>query len=309
MQQPLSALNLSKRFGSVIAVEDLSFEVAPGKVTGFLGPNGAGKTTTLRMLLGLVKPSQGRALVRGRQFPQLADPMRAVGAHLAVDSFDPGRTGRAHMQVACAQGGVNPHVIARLLELVGMSKAADRRMGEYSLGMRQRLGLATALLGDPEILILDEPANGLDPEGIRWLRELLGSLAAAGKTVFVSSHLLGEVQSMASDVVIINEGRLVASGSLKELEEAQPAAVLVGSPQLEALRESLTAAHFTVSSGGASSGEAQRGAASRDLLTVEDADTEAVGRLALVAGVPLSHLSFSGGGLEELYMGLIGAQR
>lgn len=306
MQTPtLSVRNLSKNFGNIHAVTDLTFDVQPGRVTGFLGPNGAGKTTTLRMLLGLVKPSSGEALVQGQAFTALADPIRTVGAHLEAGSFNPGRTGRAHMQVACAQGGIGTQRIPELLELVGMTGAADRRMGGYSLGMLQRLGLATALLGDPSILILDEPANGLDPEGIRWLREFLRSLASEGRTVFLSSHLLGEIQLMAHDVVIINHGRLVTAGSVRELEAAEGSRVLVDSPDAEALWDALVAARMEV----ALTPPGHDGRPPIARITVSNADADSVGQVALVAGVPLSHLSEKVSGLEDLFMNLVGGAR
>lgn len=299
----LQVQHLSKRFGNIHAVDDLSFEVRPGRVTGFLGPNGAGKTTTLRMLLGLITPSSGTAQVQGKSYTSLPKPMTVVGAHLDSGNFHPGRTGRNHMRVAAAEGGVDASSIDHLLELVGMSDAADRRMGQYSLGMLQRLGLATAMLGDPEILILDEPANGLDPEGIRWLRGFLKSLAEQGRTIFLSSHLLGEIQLMAHDVVIINHGKLVTAGSVRELEAMQDSAVLVDSTDPEALREALSAANMQVSMTAQVEGiEAPR-------ITVLGSPAEAVGQVALVAGLPLTHLSEKTSGLEDLFINLVGVNQ
>jgi ABC-2 type transport system ATP-binding protein len=208
---------LTKRFGPVLAVDQLSFTVEPGEVVGFLGANGAGKTTTLRMLLGLVRPDAGTATINGHAYADLPDPLHQVGAVLEASSFHPGRTARSHLRIQAMAGDADPSQIDDVLELTGLTAAADRRVGGFSLGMRQRLGLATALLTDPELLILDEPANGLDPEGVRWLRDLLRGLAAEGATVLVSSHILAEVAQTADSVVILDHGRLVAQSSLAEL--------------------------------------------------------------------------------------------
>ncbi|HXC85279.1 MAG TPA: ABC transporter ATP-binding protein [Trebonia sp.] len=208
---------LVKRFGAVTAVDGLSFNVQPGTVTGFLGPNGAGKTTTLRMLLGLVAPSAGTAEIDGRAYRDLPEPLHAVGAVLEAASFYPGRTARAHLRIQALAAEADPSRVDDVLELVGLADAGDRRIGGFSLGMRQRLGLATAVIADPEVLILDEPANGLDPEGVRWLRGLLRGFAAEGGTVLVSSHLLAEVAQTVDAVVIIDHGRLVAQGPVAEL--------------------------------------------------------------------------------------------
>jgi ABC-2 type transport system ATP-binding protein len=208
---------LSKRFGATTAVDDLSFTVPAGSVTGFLGPNGAGKSTTLRILLGLTRPTGGSASFGGLAYDELADPIRTVGALLETDPFHPGRSGRDHLRVLAAATGIDPGRVDRVLELVGLAEAAGRRVGGWSLGMRQRLGLAAALLGDPEVLVLDEPANGLDPHGIRWLRDLLRDHADGGATVLVSSHVLSEVALLAERVVVVTRGRLVASGPVAEL--------------------------------------------------------------------------------------------
>jgi ABC-2 type transport system ATP-binding protein len=208
---------LTKCFGPVRAVDDVSFTVTPGILTGFLGPNGAGKTTTLRMLLSLVEPDSGLAVIGGRRYRDIADPIRHVGAALEAASFHPGRTARDHLRVHATAGRVSQSRVGEVLELTGLAAAARRRVGGFSLGMRQRLGLATALLGDPRVLILDEPANGLDPHGIRWLRELLRGLAAEGRTVLVSSHVLGEVAMIADSVIIMNHGRLITQAPLAEL--------------------------------------------------------------------------------------------
>ena len=208
---------LTKRFGRVLAVDRLSFTVEAGEVVGFLGPNGAGKTTTLRMLLGLVRPDEGTATINGSAYADLAEPLHQVGAVLEASSFHPGRTARNHLRVQALAGRADPSRVDDVLELTGLKDAADRRIGGFSLGMRQRLGLATALLPDPELLILDEPANGLDPEGVRWLRDLLRGMAAEGATVLVSSHILAEVAHTVDSVVILDRGHLVTQSSLADL--------------------------------------------------------------------------------------------
>jgi ABC-2 type transport system ATP-binding protein len=214
------ARRLTKRFGEVTAVDGLSFEAVPGKVTGFVGPNGAGKSTTLRMLLGLVEPDDGSATILGLPYASLEDPITVAGAVLEVQSFHPLRSGRNHLRVLAAASEIDDARVDEVLEIVGMTAAARRKAGSYSLGMRQRLGLAAALLGDPSVLILDEPANGLDPHGIRWLRETLRDLAAARKAVLVSSHQLDEVARMADDVIVIDRGRVLRQGTLAELTGA-----------------------------------------------------------------------------------------
>jgi ABC-2 type transport system ATP-binding protein len=208
---------LTKRFGPVLAVDRLSFTVERGTVVGFLGPNGAGKTTTLRMLLGLVRPDEGTATINGKAYRDLAEPPHQVGAVLEAAGFYPGRTARSHLLIQAMASQCDPSRIDDVLELVDLASAADRRVGGFSLGMRQRLGLATALLADPEVLILDEPANGLDPDGVRWLRDLLQGLAAEGCTVLVSSHILAEVAQTVDTVVILDHGRLISQSSLAEL--------------------------------------------------------------------------------------------
>ncbi|WP_099332474.1 ATP-binding cassette domain-containing protein [Actinomyces minihominis] len=289
--------HLSKNFGKVEAVSDLSFTVKPGRVTGFLGPNGAGKTTTLRMLLNLVRPTSGTATFDGRDYYEIEQPMLEVGAHLSADDFTPGRSGRDHLRVMAAGSGVGEGRIDELLALVGLTRDAGRRVGGYSLGMRQRLGLATALLGDPNVLILDEPANGLDPEGISWLRKFLRTLAEEGRTVFLSSHLLNEIQLMAHDIVIIDGGRLVASGQIDELENMHGSVVLADSTRRDALRDALTVAGFSVIE--------EPGAP----LRVSGATIEDVGNLAVISGIPLTHLSEENTGLEDLFLSMVGGDR
>jgi ABC-2 type transport system ATP-binding protein len=214
---PVETRGLTKHFGQLTAVDRLSFTVPQGAITGFLGPNGAGKTTSLRMLLGLITPSAGTALISGRRYCDLPDPLHTVGAVLEASAAHPGRTARNHLRIHAMAGDVPGERIAGVLHITGLADAADRRVGEFSLGMRQRLGIATALLCDPEILILDEPANGLDPEGVRWLRQLLRGLAAEGRTVLMSSHILAEVAQTVDRVVIVDRGHLVAQATLAEL--------------------------------------------------------------------------------------------
>jgi ABC-2 type transport system ATP-binding protein len=213
----IEATGLTKRYGRVLAVDQLNFTVERGEVAGFLGPNGAGKTTTLRMLLGLVRPDGGSATINGHAYGELPDPLHQVGAVLEASSFHPGRTARNHLRIQAIVADIDAERIDVVLDLVGLSDAADRRVRGFSLGMRQRLGLATALLADPEVLILDEPANGLDPEGVRWLRDLVRNLAAEGTAVLVSSHILAEVAQSVDSVIIINHGRGVVQAPIAEL--------------------------------------------------------------------------------------------
>jgi ABC-2 type transport system ATP-binding protein len=213
----IEARGLSKHFGATVAVDGLSFDVRPGVVTGFLGPNGAGKSTTLRMLLGLDRPDAGQATIGGRRYRELPWPLRTVGALLEAKAFHPGRSARAHLAALAASNGIRRSRVEEVLGVVGLDGAAGRRAGSFSLGMAQRLGVAAALLGDPGVLVLDEPVNGLDPEGIRWMRDLLRSLAAEGRVVFVSSHLIGEMALTAERLVVIGRGRLLAQTSVAEL--------------------------------------------------------------------------------------------
>ena len=288
---------LTKRFGAVLAVDDLSFTVEQGSVTGFLGPNGAGKTTTLRMLLGLVRPTAGKALVNGREYRDLPDPMRSVGAVLESSGFHPARTARNHLRAIAVVDGIAATRVDEVLELVGLSGDADRRVGGYSMGMRQRLELARALLGDPEVLILDEPANGLDPQGIAWLRSFLRWFASQGRVVLISSHLLAEAAQTVDDVIVVNRGRMAGSGPLAELRQGATATVRVRTPDAERLVELLNTAGI----------KARRDAAAG---TVEALGTtaEAVGRLMADHGVVVLEMVTSGESLEELFFELT-AQR
>lgn len=284
--------HLCKRFGNVRAVDDLSFTVEPGTVTGFLGPNGAGKTTTLRCLLGLVAPGAGTATIGGLPYDELVDPVRTVGAALEASSFHPGRTARNHLRVLCAAAGLPDARADDVLQITGMADAADRRVGGYSTGMRQRLGLAAALLGDPRVLILDEPATGLDPAGINWLRQVLRYMAVdQGKTVLVSSHLLAEVEQTADDIVIIAAGRLVRAGSLQALTGSAAASVRIRTPEPERLAAVLTEAglHPESRPGG---------------LLVPRTDTARVGHLAFRAGIEVHELAQERTDLEEVFLEL-----
>lgn len=231
----ISARGLTKRYGDVVAVDDLTFDVEPGRVTGFLGPNGAGKSTTMRMILGLDAPTAGEATVAGRKYRDLENPTKYVGALLDPEAVNTGRTARAHLSWIARAAAIPKNRIDETLETVGIADAADRRIGEFSLGMRQRLSIAAAILDEPEILILDEPLNGLDPQGIVWLRDLLRRHAAAGGTVLISSHLMNEMQKTADHVIVIAQGRLVVSESLDEFERRAETSVTIKSPQIDRL--------------------------------------------------------------------------
>ena len=213
----IEARGLVKRYGSTIAVDNLSFDVMPGTVTGFLGPNGAGKSTTMRMMLGLDRPDAGSVRIGGKSYHDLRSPLREVGALLEAKAFHPGRTARAHLIALAVSNSIPTTRVSEVLDITGLEKAADRRAGKFSLGMSQRLGIAAALLGDPAVLLLDEPVNGLDPEGIRWIRNLLKNLAAQGRTVLISSHLISEVAQTADRLVVIGQGRLLAQTTVAEL--------------------------------------------------------------------------------------------
>jgi ABC-2 type transport system ATP-binding protein len=290
----ISVQGLTKRFGDVLAVDRLSFEVGPGTVTGFLGPNGAGKTTTLRMLLGLVAPTSGTATIDGRPYRELADPLRRVGAVLEAGGFHPGRSARDHLRVLAKAAGLPAGRVGEVLEQVGLAAAGRRRVGGFSLGMRQRLGLAAALLGDPEVLILDEPANGLDPEGVHWLRGLVRGLADQGRTVLISSHLLAEVAQTIDRVVIIDRGRLVAQSTLADLTAGGDRTVRVRTPQPEALRDLLVARGATVTLDGP------------DRLVAGGVTTEQVGQAAAAGGVVLHEMRFERSNLEDVFLELTG---
>jgi ABC-2 type transport system ATP-binding protein len=285
--------HLTKQYKKLRAVDNLSFRVRTGRVTGFLGPNGAGKTTTLRMLLGLVTPTAGSATFGGRRYSELPDPMRRVGAVLEASSAHRGRTGRNHLRMICRAAGLPDSRGDEMLAMVGLTPAANRRFKGYSLGMKQRLGIAAAMLGNPGVLILDEPANGLDPEGIRWMRDLLRALAGEGRTVLVSSHLLGEMQQLADDVVIVAAGQLVRQGPVADVLGSMGAAqVRVRTPQPDQLTAALDPLHATVARQPDGS------------LLVTGADAAAIGHAAFTASVELHELAGERGDLEQVFLQL-----
>jgi ABC-2 type transport system ATP-binding protein len=284
--------HLTKRFRKTVAVDDLSFKVREGSITGFLGPNGAGKTTTLRVVLGLVRPTSGTARVLGRLYRELDSPTREVGAVLEASNFHPGRSGRNHLRVLAAATGFPASRVDEVLALVGLTADAGRRTGGYSLGMRQRLSLAGALLGDPQVLVLDEPANGLDPQGIRWLRELLRSLAGEGRTILISSHVLAEVEQIADEVVIIHRGKFVEHASTAELAARVAGGIRVRSPQADRLRALLEEGGIKVT------------ASDGDLLTVADTTAAQVGELAAAHSIVLHELAAEKSTLEEAFLEL-----
>jgi ABC-2 type transport system ATP-binding protein len=284
--------HLTKRFRKTLAVDDLSFKVREGAITGFLGPNGAGKTTTLRVILGLVHPSAGRATIMGRLYRQLESPTQQVGAVLEATDFHPGRSGRDHLRVLAAATGIPRSRIEEVLQVVDLQGPAGRRAGGYSLGMRQRLSLAGALLGDPRVLVLDEPANGLDPQGIRWLREFLRSLAAEGRTIFISSHVLAEIEQIVDEVVIIHRGKFVVQATTAELVARAAGGIRARSPQVDQLRAALEEAGVKVAS------------SEGDLLTLADATTAQVGEIAAAKGIVLHELVAESSTLEEAFLDL-----
>jgi ABC-2 type transport system ATP-binding protein len=292
---------LSKHFGTTVAVQDLTFTVRPGQVTGFLGPNGAGKSTTMRMILGLDRPTAGQALVAGKPYAQLSHPLRTVGALLDARWVHPNRSARAHLRWMAAANDIPAARVDEVLALVGLESVADKRAGGFSLGMSQRLGLAGALLGDPPVLLFDEPVNGLDPEGILWIRRFMQSLASQGRTVFVSSHLLSEMAQTAAHLIVIGQGRLIADEPVATfVGRAAASRVRVRSPQLDRLRELLTGRGMAVSED-RTAGEGDRAA-----LLVDNVTSDDVGRLAADNGITLFELAPQQGSLEEAFMTMTG---
>jgi ABC-2 type transport system ATP-binding protein len=287
----LNVDHLTKRYGTVVAVDGLSFEVGPGRVTGFLGPNGAGKTTTLRMLLGLAAPTSGTATINGVRYRDLPDPARSVGAALEANCFHPGRSAAEHLRIVATAAGIGRRRAAQVLDLVGLTEAGHRRVGTFSLGMRQRLTLATTLLGDPGVLILDEPLNGLDPDGIRWMRDLLGQLASQGRTVLVSSHLLAEAAQTVQDVVVITRGRLAAQGPVAELTAAT-STTRIRTPDAELLISVLARQHITAR------------LVAPGTIEIRGADPDRVARIAAAASVTVLELSRHTDNLEDLFFDL-----
>ena len=292
MTQVVVAESLTKRFGKVVAVDGLSFELEAGTITGFLCPNGAGKTTTLRMLLGLAAPTSGTAMLFGRPYAELERPALRIGAVLEATDFHPGRSGRDHLRMLGQSVGVPDSRVDEVLRLVELTDAATRRVKGYSLGMRQRLGLAGALLGEPDLLVLDEPANGLDPEGVRWLRDFLRSFASHDRTVLISSHVLAEIAQTVDQVLIISRGRLVVESSLQDLTSRVGGAVRVRSAQPEQLEAALTKEELKATASG------------DQVLLVHGATSERVGEIAFAAGIPVHELVTEGSSLEEIFLEL-----
>jgi ABC-2 type transport system ATP-binding protein len=288
---------LTKRFGGVTAVDGLSLEVGEGTVTGFLGPNGAGKTTTMRMLLGLVRPTSGTATFGGRRYVDLDEPARHVGAVLEASSFHPGRRAIDHLRILAMAAGLPARRAREALERVGLGHAAGRRVGGFSLGMRQRVGLAAALLGEPRVLILDEPANGLDPEGVQWLRAFLRAQADDGRTVLVSSHLLAEVSQTVDRVVILDKGRLLAHASLAELTDASTEGMVVRTPEPAALIDALRAGGLRAERTGP------------DEVSAAGATADAVGRAIAFHGIVVHAMYAKQSNLEDVFFRLTEGSR
>ena len=286
----LIAEDLKKKYGAVTAVDGLSFQVRPGVVTGFLGPNGSGKSTTMRLFLGLDRPTAGRTSVNGRAYVDLPAPLREVGALLEARAVHTGRTARNHLRAIAAANAIPRRRVDEMLGLVGLEAVADKRVGGFSLGMGQRLGIAAALLGDPAVLVLDEPVNGLDPEGILWIRTLLQRLAGEGRTVFVSSHLMSEMALTATELVVVGRGRLVAAGTVAQLTRARGGSVLVRSDDASRLAQLLTGPDRTVL------------AETADTLTVTGMDSREIGQVAAEHRIALTELTPKAATLEEAFM-------
>jgi ABC-2 type transport system ATP-binding protein len=290
----IEAAGLTKRYGDTVAVDNLSFTVNAGRVTGFLGPNGAGKSTTMRMILGLDTPSAGQVHIDGKHYRRLHHPLRTVGALLDATWRHPGRSARDHLRWMAAANKIPESRVNEVLSLVGLTAVARKKAGGFSLGMLQRLGIATALLGDPQVLLFDEPANGLDPEGILWIRQIMHTLADEGRTVFVSSHLLSEIAQTAQDLVVIGEGRLMYQGTTEDfITRATRRTVKVRRPHLPALRDALALRNAAFSEQG-------------DTLVVSQVDSDAIGELAYAAGATLHELSPNRGSLEDAFLRLSG---
>lgn len=289
----ITAENLTKRYGDKVAVDGLSFTVRPGIVTGFLGPNGAGKSTTMRMILGLDAPTSGRVTVNGKLFAEHSRPLQEVGALLEARAIHTGRSARNHLLAMAATAGIGRRRVDEVIDMVGLTEVADKRAGAFSLGMGQRLGIASALLADPRMLILDEPVNGLDPDGVRWIRTLLRRLAGEGRTVFLSSHLMSEMAQTADHVIVVGQGKLLRDQSMAEfIAEASSDVVRVRSPHAERLAQELAAPDVTV-----------RNVADQT-LEVEGRSSETIGTIAASAGITLFELATQPASLEEAYMAL-----
>jgi ABC-2 type transport system ATP-binding protein len=289
----IEAFGLTKRYGEKLAVDGLSFTVAPGVVTGFLGPNGSGKSTTMRMLLGLDRPTSGSSTINGRPYDHLRAPLCEVGALLEARAIHTGRSARNHLLALAATHGIGPRRVDEVLDMVGLSHVGGKRVGAFSLGMGQRLGIASALLGDPHTLVLDEPVNGLDPEGILWIRTLLRALAAEGRTVFVSSHLMSEMSLTATHLIVVGQGRLIADASVAELTAASGLSVVrVRTAEAPRLRDLLAADGVSVTS------------TERDLLSVTGLSSTEIGKIAADARIALIELTPEQTSLEEAFMEL-----
>lgn len=295
----LKVESLTKRYGASTVVDDLSFTVASGVVTGFLGPNGAGKSTTMRMIVGMDRPSSGRALVNGVDYAQLPAPLHTVGTLLDAKWTHPNRSAKEHLRWIAAANGISSARVDKVLELVGLSAVAGKKAGKFSLGMGQRLGLAAALLGDPEVLLLDEPVNGLDPEGIRWVRDFVRSLAAEGRTVLISSHLLSEMAQTADRLVVIGRGRLVADASTHDfIKHASTATTVVRCDYPEQLAEVLAGEGIGV--------QASVDDDHRRILIAEDTQPDVIGQVAFQAGIAVLELSERRASLEDAFMSMTG---
>ncbi len=284
--------SLTKRYGDTVAVDDLDVEIRPGVVTGFLGPNGSGKSTTMRIIMGLDAPTSGSATINGRRYHDLERPLHDVGALLDAKSVHPGRSARNHLRALAASNRIPPRRIDEVLDFAGITSVADKKVGGFSLGMSQRLGIAAAMLGDPGVLLFDEPVNGLDPEGIRWIRELFRSLATEGRTVFVSSHLMSEMALSADEIIVIGRGRLITQGTVGDLTASADGVVTVRAVDADRLANAIEV-------GG---GHVER--RNDGTLAVSSLAAEAIGRIALDAGVALSELTPRRASLEEVYMDL-----
>jgi ABC-2 type transport system ATP-binding protein len=284
--------HLTKRYGSTTAVDDLSFDVLAGVVTGFLGPNGSGKSTTMRVMMGLDRPTKGHTTINGTSYAHLRAPLREVGALLDAKAVHPGRTARNHLLALAVSNGIPASRVDEVLEFAGIAAVANKKVGGFSLGMSQRLGIAGALLGDPPVLMFDEPVNGLDPEGIRWIREFFQSLAREGRTVFVSSHLMSEMAVTADQIIVIGRGRLITRGSVDELTTSAKGSVFVRGSDLEQLARTLRERHAEVDSVGGTG------------LSVSGLTSDEIGRAAFAAGVAIYELTPQRASLEEVFMDL-----
>ncbi|HEY1824689.1 MAG TPA: ATP-binding cassette domain-containing protein [Acidimicrobiales bacterium] len=288
----ISVEHLTKRYHDTTAVDDLSFEVRPGVVTGFLGPNGSGKSTTMRVILGLDLPTKGRATIKGRRYRELKDPLREVGALLDAKAMHPGRSARNNLRALAASNRIPYSRVEEVLEFTGISAVGAKKTGTFSLGMSQRLGIAAALLGDPPVLLFDEPVNGLDPEGIRWIREFFRALASEGRTVFVSSHLMSEVALSADQIIVIGRGKFITQGSVDSLTENSAGSVLVRGSDHPRLLSALAAHHARATEG------------AEGALSVSNMSADEVGQIAFDAGVVLFELTPQRASLEDVFMDL-----